>query len=75
MKRVVITGIGLISPIGNSANESWEGICFPQAPYFPIMYGNGILYQYVIADKNTNYWHKIRHKKQYGIKNAQKILI
>lgn len=26
MKRVVITGIGLISPIGNSANESWEGI-------------------------------------------------
>ncbi len=26
MKRVVITGIGLISPIGNSANESWDGI-------------------------------------------------
>ena len=26
MKRVVITGIGLVSPIGNSANESWEGI-------------------------------------------------
>lgn len=26
MKRVVITGIGLISPIGNTAQESWEGI-------------------------------------------------
>ena len=26
MKRVVITGIGLISPIGNTAKESWEGI-------------------------------------------------
>ena len=26
MKRVVITGIGLISPIGNTAEESWEGI-------------------------------------------------
>jgi len=26
LKRVVITGIGLISPIGNSANESWDGI-------------------------------------------------
>ena len=26
MKRVVVTGIGLISPIGNNAKESWEGI-------------------------------------------------
>ena len=26
MKRVVVTGIGLISPIGNTAKESWEGI-------------------------------------------------
>ena len=26
MKRVVITGMGLISPIGNTVEESWEGI-------------------------------------------------
>ena len=26
MKRVVITGIGLISPIGNTAEQSWENI-------------------------------------------------
>lgn len=26
MNRVVVTGIGLISPIGNNAKESWEGI-------------------------------------------------
>ncbi|MBR2588399.1 MAG: beta-ketoacyl-ACP synthase II [Bacilli bacterium] len=26
MKRVVITGIGLITPIGNTAKETWEGI-------------------------------------------------
>ena len=26
MKRVVITGMGLISPIGNSVEESWDGI-------------------------------------------------
>ena len=26
MKRVVVTGIGLISPIGNTAKQSWENI-------------------------------------------------
>ena len=25
-KRVVITGLGAITPIGNTANETWEGI-------------------------------------------------
>ena len=26
MKRVVITGMGLVSPIGNTVNASWNGI-------------------------------------------------
>lgn len=26
MKRVVITGLGMVSPIGNSVSESWDGI-------------------------------------------------
>ena len=26
MKRVVITGMGVISPIGNNLEETWEGI-------------------------------------------------
>ena len=26
MKRVVITGLGTISPIGKNVNETWEGI-------------------------------------------------
>ena len=25
-RRVVITGIGMVSPVGNSAAESWENI-------------------------------------------------
>ncbi|HPJ97639.1 MAG TPA: beta-ketoacyl synthase N-terminal-like domain-containing protein, partial [Syntrophales bacterium] len=26
-RRVVITGLGAISPLGNSAEESWKGVC------------------------------------------------
>ncbi|MBN2539811.1 MAG: beta-ketoacyl-[acyl-carrier-protein] synthase II, partial [Deltaproteobacteria bacterium] len=26
-RRVVITGLGIVSPLGNCLNDTWEGIC------------------------------------------------
>ena len=27
MKRVVVTGLGAVTPVGNSMNETWQGVC------------------------------------------------
>ena len=27
MKRVVVTGLGAITPIGNTVKDYWEGLC------------------------------------------------
>ena len=36
MKRVVITGIGAITPLGNSVNEFWENIVAGKSGAAPI---------------------------------------
>lgn len=36
MRRVVITGMGAITPIGNSAEEFWQGICENKIGFGPI---------------------------------------
>ncbi len=36
MRRVVITGMGAITPIGNSAEEFWKGICENKIGFGPI---------------------------------------
>ena len=38
MKRVVVTGLGVVSPIGSSAAEFWEGLCSGRCGIGPITY-------------------------------------
>lgn len=35
-KRVVITGIGLVTPVGNNVNDSWDAICNGRSGVGPI---------------------------------------
>jgi len=36
MRRVVITGIGIVSPVGNSAAETWNGLLEGKSGIAPI---------------------------------------
>ena len=38
MKRVVVTGMGAITPIGNSVEEFWNGIKEQKIGFAPITY-------------------------------------
>lgn len=35
-RRVVITGLGAVTPVGNSAREAWENICAGRSGIGPI---------------------------------------
>ena len=35
-RRVVVTGLGAVSPLGNSAGETWEGICAGRSGISPV---------------------------------------
>ena len=38
LKRVVVTGLGAISPVGNTLSETWEGLTSGKsgaAPHYP----------------------------------------
>ena len=38
MKRVVVTGMGAITPIGNSVEEFWSGVKEQKIGFAPITY-------------------------------------
>ena len=43
MKRVVVTGMGLISPIGNSVEEFWENVKKKTVGIAPLLSINSLI--------------------------------
>ncbi|MEM7284693.1 MAG: beta-ketoacyl synthase N-terminal-like domain-containing protein, partial [Pseudomonadota bacterium] len=51
-KRVVVTGIGIVSPVGNTLSDAWTNICAGKSGIgpvtqfdvseFPVRFGGGI---------------------------------
>ena len=63
MKRVVVTGMGAITPIGNSVEEFWNGIKEQKIGFAPITYFDATEYNWCICwmwswkssdDRNNN---------------------
>ena len=49
MKRVVVTGMGAITPIGNSVEEFWNGIKEQKIGFAPITYFDATEYKAHLA--------------------------
>ena len=49
MKRVVVTGMGAITPIGNSVEEFWNGIKEQKKGYAKITYFEATEYKHQLA--------------------------
>ena len=45
MKRVVVTGMGAITPIGNSVEEFWSGVKEQKIGFAPITYFDATHYK------------------------------
>ena len=55
MKRVVVTGMGLISPIGNSVEEFWENVKKKTVGIAPITYFDTAEYKAKVAAQVKNF--------------------
>ena len=56
LKRVVVTGLGALTPIGNSAEEYWEGLANGVSGAAPITYfdASNFKTQFACELKNFN---------------------
>ena len=48
-RRVVVTGMGAVTPLGNSVAETWEGICRGKSGIAPITRFNSTAFETKIA--------------------------
>ena len=68
MKRVVVTGMGAITPIGNSVEEFWNGIKEQKIGFAPITYFDATEYKAHLAAKVSTP-KIICHQKQQDVWN------
>lgn len=54
-RRVVITGVGLITPLGIGVDESWNAVCAGKSGITPITYFDAELYATKIAGEVKNF--------------------
>ena len=54
-KRVVVTGMGAITPIGNSVEEFWNGVKAGQIGFAPITYFDTTDYKCKLAAEVKNF--------------------
>lgn len=70
MKRVVVTGMGAITPIGNSVEEFWNGIKEQKIGFAPITYFDATEYKAHLAAEVKGFNAKIIcHQKQQDVWN------
>ena len=54
-RRVVVTGLGAITPIGNNVEEFWQGIHEEKTGFAPISYFNTAEYRCKLAAEVKNF--------------------
>lgn len=70
MKRVVVTGMGAITPIGNSVEEFWNGIKEQKIGFAPITYFDATEYKaHLAAESKVSTPKIICHQKQQDVWN------
>ena len=70
MKRVVVTGMGAITPIGNSVEEFWNGIKELIIGFAPITYFDATEYKAHLAAEVKGFNAKgLCHQKQQDVWN------
>lgn len=69
MKRVVVTGMGAITPIGFSAKENWESLMQSKSGIGPITLFDASLYTSRIAGEIT----KFQPEKHFPVKDLKKM--
>ncbi len=70
MKRVVVTGMGAITPIGNSVEEFWNGIKEQKIGFAPITYFDATVYKAHLLQKSKVSMQRLyvtKSSKTYGI--------
>jgi 3-oxoacyl-[acyl-carrier-protein] synthase II len=55
MRRIVVTGLGAVSPLGNSAPETWRGMCAGRSGIGPISHFDATDYVVRIAGEVKNF--------------------
>lgn len=66
-KRVVVTGMGIISPIGNNIEDFWQGIKEQRIPFAPITYFDTTEYKVKLAAQVKDF-----HAEEYMDPKAAK---
>ena len=58
-RRIVVTGLGLLSPVGNTVAESWDSICNGRS-------GVGLVTEFDVSELSTRIAGEIRNFEVTG---------